>query len=144
VDDLLVDDRSAAWEGTVYGAFRISWWEWSIRGNGHKNIALDPLDLRIGRFTQSRRILGKDVQYRLKFGRRSCNYLENLARSSLLLQRLGEIAVPCLEFLEQAYVLDRDGRLVSKGFEKGDLLLCERNSLRSTNYNGSEGNPFLN
>ena len=46
-----------------------------------------------------------------------------LARSSLLLQRLGEIAVANFQLLEQPHVLDGDYRLISEGLQEVDLLI---------------------
>src|SRR2546421_139597 len=48
------------------------------------------------------------VQHRLNIRRRAGDDTENLARRRLLLQRLGEIPVACIKFVEQTYVLDRD------------------------------------
>jgi len=47
-------------------------------------------------------------------GGRACNHTQDLARRSLLLQRL-------LEFVEQPHVLDGDDRLVGEGFEQPNL-----------------------
>ena len=51
---------------------------------------------------------------------------KNLTRRRLLLQRLGEIAVAFLQFLEQPHVLDGDHRLVGEGLEQRDLFFGKR------------------
>ena len=43
----------------------------------------------------------------------------------LLLERLGQLAVPRLELLEQPHVLDRDHRLVGEGLQQRDLRVGE-------------------
>ena len=52
--------------------------------------------------------------------------LQDLARGRLLLQRLGQVAVPLLELLEQPDVLDGDDRLVREGLQQLDLVVGER------------------
>ena len=51
----------------------------------------------------------------------------NTSLVALLVEGFGKIAVTGLKFLEQAHVLNRDGCLVSKVLDKGNLLLCEGN-----------------
>ena len=50
---------------------------------------------------------------------------QDLAGRRLLLERLGQLAVPRVELLEQTHVLDRDHRLVREGLQKPDLLIRE-------------------
>ena len=49
------------------------------------------------------------------------DHAQDLARRGLLLEGLGERAVPRLELLEQAHVLDGDHRLVGEGLDEGDF-----------------------
>src|SRR5262249_21210522 len=67
---------------------------------------------------------------------------ENLAGRRLLVQRLGEIAVPDLEFLEQTHVLDGDDRLVGEGPEQLDLLVREWPHLASSYEDDAAGRTF--
>ena len=50
-------------------------------------------------------------------------------RRRLLLERLGQLAVPSLEFLEQSHVLDGDHGLVGEGLEQGDLPVREESTV---------------
>ena len=43
-----------------------------------------------------------------------------------MLERLAQLRVALIEFLEQPHVLDGDDRLSSKGLEQSDLFLGER------------------
>ena len=57
---------------------------------------------------------------------------KNLTRRSLLLQRLGDLAIALFQFLEQPHVLDGDDRLVGEGFEQLDLRRGEGTHLGAT------------
>ena len=48
---------------------------------------------------------------------------EAVLRGTQILQRGGQFACTCLNTVEQPYVLDRDGRLVSERRDKFDLLI---------------------
>ena len=80
---------------------------------------------RIGA-AQSHGALDEDRQHGLEVEGRAADDLEDLAGGRLLLQGLGQLAVPSLELLEQADVLDGDHRLVGEGPDQLDLLLGER------------------
>ena len=59
-----------------------------------------------------------------------------------MLQGLAQFRVAFLDLLEQPHVLDGDDGLISKGFEKIDLLVGERIDYRTTNENRSNRNTF--
>src|SRR5262245_28265402 len=73
--------------------------------------------------TKTGRVLNKRLQYRLEVERRSADDLQDLACGGLLLQGLGQLAVPGLELLEQTHVLDGDHRLVGERLEERRLLV---------------------
>ena len=77
-------------------------------------------------------ILDDRLKDRLKVGWRTAYHAQDFTCGGLLLQGLGEVAVPRLQFLEQAHVLDSDLGLIGEGLEKSDLLLSERTNLRAT------------
>ena len=60
------------------------------------------------------------------------------ARRRLALERLGQLAVPRLELLEEPHVLDRDHRLGGEGPEELDLAVREA-ALRAGHVEGAEG-----
>src|SRR6185295_19640175 len=72
--------------------------------------------------------LGNRIEHRLDLGRRTRDDLKNLARRCLLLQRF-------LELLKQPGILDRDNRLIGKGFEQLDLRVRERANFQAANQN---------
>ena len=69
-------------------------------------------------------VLGHNLHDRLEIGRRARDHPQDLGRRRLLVQRLGQLAVPGLELLEQPDVLDRDDRLVGEGLQQRDLLVA--------------------
>ncbi len=90
-----------------------------------EGIAIHAKDGRVVRVAQPRRTLRHGVQHRLQVGRRAADHTQDLAGGRLLLQRLGQVAITCLQFVEQPCVLDRDDRLVGEGLEHRDLPLGE-------------------
>ena len=88
--------------------------------------ALDETDRAVVGPAHARRILGHRIEHRLKRGLRPADDAENLGGRPLLLERLGQLAVPGLEILRQAGVLDGDGGLLGKALEERDLLGGER------------------
>ena len=62
------------------------------------------------------------VEHRLDVGRRARDHPQDFAGRRLLLQRLGQLAVPGLELREQPHVLDGDDRLVGERLRECDLL----------------------
>ena len=59
------------------------------------------------------------------FGDRLMTF-EDIACSSLILERFGKIASLGLNLLEESHIADGDHGLVGKGLEQGDLLVGER------------------
>ena len=79
------------------------------------------------------------MQDRLEVERRAADDLQHIAGRRLLLERLGEVAVPGLELREQADVLDGDDGLVGEGLEQGHLLLGERSCFDAPERDGADG-----
>src|SRR5262249_53609127 len=73
-----------------------------------------------------RRVLNQGIEDWLQIKGGATDDLEHFTRRSLLLQRLGEIAVSFLQLFEQPYVLNGDDGLVCKSLEKGDLFFGKR------------------
>ena len=80
------------------------------------------------RAAESRGALGHDVHHRLEVGRRAGDHPQDLRGRRLLLERLGQLAVPGLELREQPHVLDGDHRLVGEGLQERDLRSSENGS----------------
>ncbi len=62
----------------------------------------------------------------------------DFARRSLLLQRFGEITIARLLLVNKPRVLDRDHRLIGKGFKQFYLFVRERAHFRAADMNRSE------
>ena len=82
---------------------------------------VEPEDERPFRLTQADRVLGQRVEDRLEIERGPPDHLEQLAGRRLLLERDPQLAVPRLELLEQAHVLDGDHGLVAEGLQELDM-----------------------
>ncbi len=78
---------------------------------------------------QRDRVSDDRLKHRLHIRRRGTDCAKNFRGRCLLLERLGEIAVARLHFLEQPRVLDGDHRLVGEGGEEIDLFVAERSPL---------------
>ena len=48
---------------------------------------------------------------------------QHLAGGRLLGEGVGQLGIPCLQFLEQSNILDRDNGLVGEGLQKCDLVV---------------------
>ena len=72
------------------------------------HIAIDAIDYGIGRFTQSRGILGDSIQHRLNVGRRAGDDAQNLARRGLLFQCFGELTVTILQLFGRCFLRSKD------------------------------------
>src|SRR5262249_52339420 len=59
-----------------------------------------------------------------------------------MLQRLAQLRIALLDFLEQPYVLNGNYGLVGEGFEQGNLLVGEGSNFQSANRYRSNGNVF--
>ena len=66
--------------------------------------------------------LNDGVQDVAEIGRRGRDHTQHLGGDRLLLQRLAQLAVALLQFLEQAGVLDGDDGLVRERLQQRDLL----------------------
>ena len=89
------------------------------------DVPVEAEDRGVGRAAEPRGALGHDVHDRLEIGRRAGDDPQDLRGRRLLLERLGQLAVPGLELREQPHVLDGDDRLVGEGLEQRDLLVGE-------------------
>src|SRR5215813_6677035 len=107
-------------------------WDRSMRGYKPKLIIVSTPNCSVACVAQPCSVLCNHVEHRLNIGRRTSNDTQDLTRRGLLLQRLSQLAVTILQFLEQPHVLDGDHRLVRKGCDKLDLLVGERPCLRAT------------
>ena len=67
---------------------------------------------------------------------------QDLAGGRLLLERLGEVAVPGLQLLEEADVLDGDDGLGGEGLEELDLLVGERAELHAAEQDRADRHPL--
>ena len=85
----------------------------------------------VERLAQASGALRHGVEHGLDVGRRARDDAQDLACRRLLLQRLGQVAVARLQFLEQADVLDRDHRLVGERLEQRHLPARRRGGPRS-------------
>ncbi len=91
----------------------------------------------VGRLAQGRRALGDGIEDRLDVRRRARDHPEDRPGGRLLLEGLGQLAIPSPELLEQPDVLDGDYRLVGEGLEQLDMLLGERSGLGPADGNGA-------
>src|SRR5262252_4007709 len=99
-------------------------------------------DRRVRRPAHPGGVLDHGLQNRLQFCGRARDDPQDLARRGLLLERLGEVAVPRSELREQAHILNRDHRLVGEGPRELDLLLSEWTHLDPSNPDEANGHPF--
>ncbi len=95
----------------------------------------------IGRAAEARGALGHDVHHGLEVGRRAGDDPQDLGGGRLLLQGLGQLAVPGLELREQPHVLDRNDRLVGEGLEQRDLRLGEESAFLPRDDDRPIGSP---
>src|SRR5215471_1723032 len=113
-----------------------------MRRDEPKHLTFQPKDMGPGRAADECRILGHDVHHGLEVGRGAGDDPQDLRRRGLLLEGLGQLAVPRLELREQAHVLDGDDRLVGEGSQQRYLSLRERSSLGSSDADGADGPTF--
>ena len=98
-----------------------------LRGHGCARPPVDQAsveanDAAVDRARKTGRALGDRVEHRLDVRRRA-EITRRISRGRrLLLERLGQLAVPRLELREQPHVLDGDHRLVGEGLQERDLL----------------------
>jgi hypothetical protein len=113
-----------------------------VLGNEVKKVAVDARDDRVHALAQPAPTPGDGVEYRLHVGRRPRDDTKDLARRGLLIERLGELAVPRLDLLEQPHVLDRDDGLVGEGRDEGDLAVVEGFDSRATHRDYADHAPL--
>jgi hypothetical protein len=94
-------------------------------GNDSDEFTIDLTDVTFCGARQAHGIRENRVEHRLKLSGRARNHSENLAGRGLLLQRLGQLTVPVLQFPKQPDVFDSNCGLISKGSEERDLLVRE-------------------
>jgi len=86
--------------------------------------------------------LNDSIQNGLNISRRLGDHPQDLAGSRLLLQRLCEISVAFLQFLEQPHVLDGDHGLGCEGFEQFDLFIAERPNFEPPDKDNADRNAL--
>ena len=91
---------------------------------------------------QTRAALRRCIEHRLHVGRRAADDAEHLGCCGLMLQRLAQLCVRSLNFLEQAHVFDRDHCLIGESLKKLDLLISEGPYFRSADNDRSDGHIF--
>ena len=67
---------------------------------------------------------------------------EDARRRRLLLERLGQVAIPCLELPEQPHVFDGDHGLVGEGLYQLDLFVGEGLDPRPPDHDHSDDGRF--
>src|SRR5215470_818253 len=117
-DGILLHEGSQLW-GDVVG------------GRDSQDLTVEAEDERALGLAQPDRILGQRLEDRLEIEGGPPDHLEELAGRRLLIEGLGEVAIPRLQLLEQADVLDGDDRLVGKGLDHFDLHPQERSYFTS-------------
>src|SRR5262245_14379853 len=100
-------------------------------------LAVEPVDVGEQAVAEGDRIPNYGLEHGLHVGGRTADDLEDFARRRLLFQRLTQISVSRLKFLEQTHVLDRDDCLVGEGLHEFDLPLGKRANLLSSHQNAS-------
>src|SRR5262245_1839684 len=74
-------------------------------------------------------VLGHRLEHRLEIEGGPPDHLEELAGRRLLLERDSQLAVTCLELLEQTHVLEGNHGLVGERLKERDLFVAERSRL---------------
>src|SRR5216683_2119077 len=103
--------------------------ERSDAGDRTKNIAFTDEEQEVVGATKPGRAGDQRLEDGLHVRRRAADDAQDLSRRRLLLEGLGEVAVPHLQLLEQADVFDGDDRLVGKRLKQGDLSSREQADL---------------
>ncbi len=83
------------------------------------------------------------VEHGLQIEGRAADDLQHVGGGGLLLQRLGQLLRARLHLIEQAYISDRDHRLIGKSLEQRDLALGERSGIGATNCNRANRIAFV-
>src|SRR5262249_44193298 len=91
---------------------------------------------------QSSRAPNDSLKDRLQISWGAGNHTENFPCRRLLLQRLSQIAVAFLQFLEQPHVFDGDYGLVGEGLQKVNLLVGEWTDLGTADQNRANCGSF--
>ena len=78
------------------------------------------------------------LEDRLQVSWRAADDAQDLGGSRLLLQRLGEILVAFLQFLEQPNVLDGDDGLIGESLQELSLRRGERAHLKPANHDSAD------
>ena len=103
-----------------------------------KELSVEPHDYAEGRIAQTSGAPGNGIEDRLHVRGRARDDPEDLAGGGLLLEGFGEVAVPGLELLEQADVLDGNDSLVGERLHEIDLLIGERLDFTPYHYEDSK------
>ena len=100
--------------------------QWTVQRDGAESIAFAEPERAVTGPAQLCRIRQHRFEHGLKLARRTGNDAQHFGGGGLLLQRLGKLARALLLGLEQAYIFDRDHRLVGEGADQFDLLVGKR------------------
>jgi hypothetical protein len=112
-----------------------------VVGADHEVVAVDGPEDGIDGPADAPGVPHDGVEHRLVVCRRGRDRLQDLRRRRLLRQRLGEIAIPRLQLLEQPDILDRDYRLVGEGLQQLYLSFRERSRMSPTDNDRANHHP---
>ena len=102
-------------------------------------LSIEPEDRAEASAAKPRRTLGDRFKHRLHVGGRTRDHAEDVAHRRLTLKRFHKVAISHLRLVEKPHVLDRDHRLIGKGFEQLDLPIAERPHLRAPDHQRADG-----
>src|SRR5262249_54957244 len=112
-------------------------------------LTIVPADHAEGTFAQAHRASSDGIEYWLYVGRRAADDAKDLARGSLLIERLGHLRmrlrqrlVLLLELLEQPHVLDGNHSLGGEDLQKLDLSLGKASGLGARDGDRPDGDAL--
>ena len=109
-----------------------------VGGPDSQELAVEAIDERALGLAQPDRVLRQRLEDRLEIERGPADDLEELAGRRLLLERVPQLAVACLQLGEQPHVLDGDHGLVGECLEEHDLLVGEGPRLSLVDIDGAD------
>src|SRR5262245_4933402 len=120
------------------------YWHWNetMLRDESEGLAFQAVDRGIGRAAEPRCTHSHDVHHGLEIGRGAGDDPQDLRGGRLLLEGLGQLAVPGLELREEPYVFDGDDRLIGEGLRQRDLFIRERPYLRAAHDDPAEWYAF--
>jgi hypothetical protein len=109
-----------------------------VRRSDTKNLSIAEIKVSERSLADAHRVCEYGLEDRLQLPGRRRDDLQHLGGRCLLLQRLGELTRAPLFGIEQAYVLNRDRRLVGELLQQFFLRLRDGSGLRPTDNNGAK------